>query len=304
MGRYLFTSAAKGRGGLYLLDSRTGETRAILEGSYRGFTRGPDGAWYVVSGSRTRETPRAVIHRVDPRTWESRVVAEHAVGDSHDLRWLDGGFYLVASVGNRVLRLDPECRLLEQMQIMEDDRDICHANCIGAWRGELYCSIFTLSPGERQEKRLTAAWHTEGKILRLDFHARRFTVVCEPLGQPHSLVFRPDGLYLVESFRSRVVRVDLDTGRLRVLGSYTGFVRGLAFGEGEAVVGVCLLDRKERQVLRPLPLWRQWLERKRPFTGIMVLDPRSWRVRRRLPLPKMEVYEIHALDGPGDGEVA
>jgi hypothetical protein len=295
MARYLVTSSARKVGGLFLLDSATGATRKLLEGSYRGLTRGPDGGYYVVSGSRSQQAPHAAIYRVDPGSGESELLAEHAIGDSHDLRWIDGHFYLVASLGNQIVRLDERCRMIDRMQIVEDDRDVCHVNCLSRMDGELYCSIFTLSPGERKDKRLTGAWHTEGKVLKLDYGAREFEIAYEPLGQPHSLVPGDGALYLVESFHSRVTRVDLARRQANVLRAYTGFVRGLEFGPGEALLGVSLLDRKDRRILKPLSPVGRLLERVQRFAGVLVVDPKTWRVRRRIPLPGTEVYEILCL---------
>src|SRR5262249_41104595 len=207
MAHYLYTSSSDDVGGLFLLDSATGESRRLLTGSYRGFTRGPDGCYYVVSGSRNRENDpnlvhRTEIYRVDPARWEAEQVAEHPIGDAHDLRWFDGHFYLVASVGNQIVRLDERFQPGDRMQIGEDERDVCHVNCLEEIDGQLYCSIFTLSPGERREKRLLGVWQNEGKILKLDYAARRFEVVHEPLAQPHSLVFRRGDLYVAESHKS------------------------------------------------------------------------------------------------------
>lgn len=300
MARYLFSSSSKAVGGVFLLDSGTGATRRILEGSSRGLTRGPDGGYYVVSGYRNPTEGSSTLHRIDPESWTAELVAEYPLGDCHDLKWIDGHFYLVASLGNQIVRLDRDGRVADRMQIVEDHRDICHVNCIAEAGGELYCTIFTLSPGERKEKRYTDAWFEEGKILKLDFARRTYDIFYEPLSQPHSLHGAQDALYLVESHRSCVSRVDLKTRRKRVAGEYTGFLRGMALGEGEAVLGASLMYRKDRKQRRPLSFLRQWYERLRPFSGLLVVDGKTWRVRRRVPVPRAEVYDVLALDGAAE----
>lgn len=301
MPRYLFTSSSDTVGGLFLLDSGTGEARRILQGSYRGLTEGPDGCYYVVSGSRNRQDDpnlvhRAVIYRVRSSSWDAEPVTELPVGDAHDLRWIDGHFYLVGSVCNEIIRLDAECRRVDRMQIVEEDRDVCHVNCLMAAGGELYCSIFTLSPGERREKRLTGAWQNEGKILKLDYPQQTFEIVYEPLGQPHSLVPHGGAIYLAESHKSCVTRVEPGARTGQVLQSYPGFVRGLCFGPGEAVLGVSAIMRKDRKRFKRVSLLQRVVERWRPFAGILILDPETWAVRKRISLPGCEPYEIHALD--------
>ncbi len=294
---YLVTSNAIGRGGIHLFDSECGELQQLLRGSFRGITRGPDDAWYVVSGNRNPQKDVSVIHRLDPHTWRSEPIAQLPVKDSHDLRWFDGAFYLVASVGNQILKLDAGCRLVETFRLAESEDDTCHVNCLAWIDGTLHCTVFTLTPGDREEKRGTGIWHTDGKLLRLDFAGRSSTVVHEALWQPHSLVPRPDGLYLVESHRSTITRIDLDDGSSQVMRQYSGFLRGLAFSADEVVLGVCVMYARDRHRLRPLPWFRQWGERLRPFAGLLVLDERL-RVRRRVPMPLAEVYDIVAVDEP------
>lgn len=295
MARYLFTNAARTGGGLYSLDTASGEMKRVLEGSFRGMTEGDDGCIYVVSGYRNPAEDVSILHRIEPGTWRAEILATHSVKDSHDLRWNGDGFFLVASVGNRILRLDRHGALVDSLQIIADDRDICHVNCLATFDDDLYCAVFTLSPGDRESKRLTGAWHTEGKILRLDWSAKSWEIVHEPLAQPHSLVTSDAGLVLVESHKARVVRLAPDFGAVRILGQYSGFLRGLSVGPDEALIGVSTMYDKDRRRLRPLP-WRHRLEeRYRPFSGLFSVDPKTWRVRKRFPLEGAQVYDIHRL---------
>jgi hypothetical protein len=295
MARYLFSSSSKAEGGVFLLDSGTGETRRVFSGPSRGLTAGPDG-YYVVSGYRNPTEGCSTIHRLEPEGWRAERVAEFPLGDCHDLRWIGGHFYLVASLGNQIVRLDERCREVDRIRIVPDERDICHVNCIAESDGALYCTIFTLSPGERSEKRYTDAWFHEGKILRLDWSRGAYDILYEPLAQPHSLQQFQGGLYLVESHTSSLVRVDPATRRKRVLGAYTGFLRGMAFGPGEAVLGASLMYRKDRKRRRPLSLLRQWQERLFPFAGLVVVNTKTWKTRRRVPVEKAEVYDVLCLE--------
>jgi hypothetical protein len=294
LARYLFTNAARTGGGLYLLDTADGAMTRVLEGSFRGLTEGADG-FYVVSGYRNPAEDVSIVHRIEPDTWRSEALATHPVKDSHDLRWNGDGFYLVASVGNRILRLDRQGALIDSLQIIDDERDICHVNCLTSFRGELYCAVFTLSPGDRESKRLTGAWHAEGKILRLDWPAKSWEIAYEPLAQPHSLVATSEELLLVESHKARVVSLDRSFGTARVLGQYSGFLRGLSCPDDEALIGVSTMYDKDRRRLRPLPLLHRLEERYRPFAGLLLVDPKTWRIRRRFPLEGAQVYDIHRL---------
>lgn len=294
MSHYVFTSNALAEGGVYTLNSDTGRVRRRLKGSFRGITEGPDGCLYVVSGSRNPRKDTSEIHRIQPTRWETEKIAVHPVKDSHDLKWIRGHFYLVASVGNQILKLDAEGNLVSRMQIVPDERDICHVNCLAEQDGHLYATVFTLSPGSRREKNQTGLWHTEGKLLRLDFEAGHYETLHEPLCQPHSLVPDGGGFYLVESHTSRVVRIGSDWREKRVVGQYTGFLRGLAFSGGERVLGTCVMYVRDRRRMRPLPWLLNWKERLFPFAGLYILNE-AWQVKRRVRLDGAEVYDVLPL---------
>jgi hypothetical protein len=182
------------------------------------------------------------------------------------------------------------------MQVVEDDRDTCHVNCLTQAGEAMYCSVFTLTPGDRKEKRLLGIWQNDGKVLRIDYPGRSFEIVGEPLAQPHSLLGRNGQIYLTESHSSQLTQVDPVSGDIRRLMGFYGFLRGLAFSPGEAVVGVSPILRKERRRFRRLPPLLSFLESLRPFSGVLVLDPETWKVRRRLREPGCEPYEILPID--------
>jgi hypothetical protein len=179
--------------------------------------------------------------------------------------------------------------------VVPDDRDIRHLNCLVALGEKRFCTVFTLSPGDRREKSRTGAWHTEGKLLCLDFRRKSYSVVYEPLCQPHSMVDREGRIYLVESHTSTLVSVDPSGATRERIAAYRGFLRGLAFGPGEVLLGACAMYARDRQRLRPLPPLKLWAERLFPFSGLLVLDAR-WRVRRRIPIRGAEVYDILLLE--------
>lgn len=293
MARLLITNTTRPKGGIFLLDTGSGELRQLYDQPTHGLTRAPDGFYCIENfGS---------IHHLDPKSWKVTKRAETGFEGCHDLRWIDGSFYMVASQGNWVARLDPELRILDRMQIVASDDDVCHANCLIARDGELLLSIFTLSPGRREEKRFTRPWKTEGKILRLDWERKRFDVYYEPLNQPHSLIWHDERLYFCESFTSDVSRLSPDRKRKERLCRLRGFVRGLAFAEGNAYVGIS-------RWLRHMSPWQRYLARRGLPCGVVELDTKRWKPRRQFPIPGQQVYELLVLEedleagqAPGDG---
>jgi hypothetical protein len=284
MPRLLVTNCTNppGPGGVYLLDTASGRVRRVHDLASRGLTLGPDGV-YVVGN-------KGAIHHINLDTWRVTQRADLQLDGSHDLKWIDGSFYLVASVGNLVVRLDENLREIDRMQIVEDEGDVCHANCLLGLNGEILLSIFTLSPGRRAEKRKTPAWRTEGKVLRLDWPRKRFDILYEPLSQPHSLVSHNGTLYCCESARAEVVTLDPQSGTKRVvMPRYAyGFARGLEFVGGSAFVGVSRF-RKKTTLLHKL---RSLLEVQ---CGVVEFDAKTWKPRRGFRLPGTDTYEILAL---------
>jgi hypothetical protein len=209
----------------------------------------------------------------------------------HDLRWIGDRFYLVASYGNQVVHLDPELNVRDRYQVVQHEGDVAHPNCLLEWNGQLLLSIFTLSPGTRMEKRSTPAWRHEGKILRLDWEAKKHEIIYEPLSQPHSVLEKDGWIYCCESWGHQVVRVDLKTGRKEVLKQLYGFVRGLALTGQANFVGM--------SKPRSIPWFDRIFRPGRMYCGVLELDPQTWEVRREFRLPGTQVYEVLEL-APGD----
>jgi hypothetical protein len=173
--------------------------------------------------------------------------------------------------------------------VVQDDGDICHANCLIEVDGSHLLTIFTLSPGLREEKRHGMAWRTEGKVLRLDWKRHTFDIAYEPLCQPHSMHLRDGLLYLCESFTGAVSAVSLEKQTKTELRRMHGFVRGLAFADGKAYVGI------SRVRTRRSP-WQKLISAFHMKCGIVEMDPTTWTPLRKFPMPGSEVYEVMALD--------
>ena len=285
MPRLLITNCSKDpdAGGVYLLDTTTGQTDRLHDQPSRGITRGPDG-FYVVGN-------KGAISHIDSSTWNVTPRVDTGLEGSHDLRWIDGSFYLVASRGNWIVRMDRDLEVLDTMQVVKDPGDVCHANCLISIAGELLLTIFTLSSGTRDEKRLTRHWRREGKVLHLDWEAKSYRVLYEPLAQPHSLVWHEEKLYCCESFESELALLDLERGTKHTLRRLHGFVRGLVFAGGKAYVGI-----SHSRIRRKVPLTQRLLGLFRLRCGVLEVDPKTWAPKRSFPLPGTEVYDMLVLD--------
>ncbi|MFN3650811.1 MAG: DUF4915 domain-containing protein [Armatimonadota bacterium] len=283
MPRILVTNHTRGsEAGVYLLETETGGLRRLYDRRVNGITRGRDGIYFI--------EPDGIICHLDPATWKVTQRCATPYQACHDLRAVGDEFYLVASTGNRVVRLDSSLNVLDELRVVQSDDDICHANCIEAANGHLLLSIFTLSPGRRQEKNTTPVWFREGKVLRLDWETKSFEIVYEPLCQPHSLVWHGEQLYCCESLTSEVSILDLKSKTKKLLRRMHGFARGIAFHGDSVFIGIS--QRKNNEG----PLLDRLLARFRIPCGVVELDARTWKPRRDFRIPGRQVYELLIVD--------
>src|SRR3569833_3072510 len=165
MAELLITIASKDQGGLYRFDTARNHLERLSDQPVRGVTRGPD-AYYFTGNT-------GAIFRFETQTGRVQQVARLPLTGCHDLRWCDGSYFLVATYGNQVLRLNEQFEVQDRLQIMESDEDLCHANCLAWVDGRMLLSIFTLSGGRREDKNKSTAWFTHGKELALDWDSKR-----------------------------------------------------------------------------------------------------------------------------------
>lgn len=285
MSRLLITNHSRNRhGGIYLLDPHTKRLRKLYGQPTRGLTRADDGQYYFVHEDGT-------VFRLEPESWQVTRVAQTGFHLCHDLRFIGDCFYLVASRGNHVVRLDRQGKVIDLMQIVEKDGDVCHANCITQADGELLLTIFTLSPGKRTKKTRSGSWQREGKVLRLDWRRKAFEVLHEPLAQPHNPVWHQGRLYLCESRASQVVVLSADWKTKETVSRLYGFVRGLQFVGDSLYVGVSKIDRNPTR-------WQQFKDLFRVSCGVMELDAQTGALKRKFRVPGIQVYDVLALDVP------
>ncbi len=270
-------------GGLFLLDTHETSWRRLLNVPIRGVTQGPDAFYCIENGG--------VIHRVAPGDWRAEIVAKTGLSLCHDLKWIDGRFYAVASHGNLVARLSPTFEVEATLRIVNEPKDICHPNCVAMINGEMMLAIFTLAPGSRESKRSTREgsefWRHDGKVLKLNWAAGGYEVALQPFSQPHTLTWHGGEFYLCESFKSRILRVDTADGTRQEVCRLTGYVRGLAFDGDRAYVGIS--HRRGGHGGSPI---RRWVSHRLSWCGVWEVSLPDWRPLRRLRCRGTQVYDL------------
>jgi uncharacterized protein (TIGR03032 family) len=134
----------------------------------------------------------------------------------------------------------------------------------------------------------------QGGVL-IDVEANR--IVTDSLSMPHSPRVREGAVWLLESGRGQLVKVDPATGAATDVAFCPGFARGMAIRNGFAVVAV--------SALRPdsfaLPRLRAELDRRKleDWSGILVIDLERGIVAEHMRYEAgfTELFDVAILDG-------
>lgn len=122
--------------------------------------------------------------------------------------------------------------------------------------------------------------------------------VCTGLSMPHSPRLHDGRLYVLNSGGGEFGRVDVAGGRFEPLAFCPGYLRGLAFLAGHAVVG--LSEPRENRTFAGLPLQERLAAAKvEPRCGLYVIDLRTGDIVHWLRIEGFvsELYDVIALPG-------
>src|SRR5687768_14214187 len=88
--------------------------------------------WALIGARHRSRAHRTRLIALTSETWEVEDRGELPYRGCHDLRWTGDAFYLAASFGNRLVRLDEKGRETGIYQLVETNEDVCHLNSIAA----------------------------------------------------------------------------------------------------------------------------------------------------------------------------
>ncbi len=124
------------------------------------------------------------------------------------------------------------------------------------------------------------------------------SIIAEGLAMPHSPRWHDGALWLLESGRGRLVRIDPDRGTVERLLFLPGYARGLAFHDGHAFIGLSL--PRSDDAFRGLPLEEELQRRRaRPRCGVLVVELARGVVVEWLTFEGIvrELYDVAVLPG-------
>jgi uncharacterized protein (TIGR03032 family) len=170
----------------------------------------------------------------------------------HDLAWGDGRLWLVNTLFNGLVTVDGDWSFIPQWQ----------PPFISGWAAGDRCHIngLALAPDGSGPAWVTALGETDvvygwrqhkasGGCL---IHVPSGQVILRGLAMPHSPRLYNDQLYLLESGRGTLVRVDPLTSQITTIATLRGFTRGLDCFAGYAFIGLSLI--RESAIFGGLPL--------------------------------------------------
>lgn len=167
-----------------------------------------------------------------------------------------------------------------------DDR--CHLNGLAMVDGKpAFVTAFATSDEP-------AGWRPTKATSGLIMEVPSGRIVTEGLSMPHSPRFYADNLWVLDSGRGTIARVDRSTGKAETFADLSGFTRGLDFHRNYAFIGLSRV--RESNVFGGLPLTDRLPEAER-FCGVQVLNLSTGKVEAsvRFETGVNEIFAVQVL---------
>lgn len=169
--------------------------------------------------------------------------------------------------------------------------DRCHLNGLAMDRGRPRFVTVAAMSDEKDGWRA----HRPGGGVVIDIASDE--VVVSDLTMPHSPRIHDGALWLLDSGRGQIVRVDIDSGKSDDIAFCPGFLRGLVFHNGYAVVTVSLArEGKFKELAIQTGLDERKMEAK---CGILIIDTRTGQTVHSILLGGQftEMFDVALLPG-------
>ena len=212
---------------------------------------------------------------------------------------------LAVQPGGRVIFVNTSYSCLAELDLMHSFRPIWKPPFISRLAPEDRCHLNGMALHEGNPRYVTAVcrsdivngWRdrrAEGGVL-IDLGDNR--ILSEKLSMPHSPRLWNGGLWVLNSGTGHLCRIDPANGALEQLAFLPGFLRGLAFHGGTAVVGLSLPRNKSFAGLELDDNLRK--KDADPWCGIQVIDLRNGDVLQWIRLEGFvrELFDVAVVPG-------
>ena len=207
--------------------------------------------------------------------------------DIHEMAWAGDELWFINTRFSCLCTLDSRYSFVPRWQppfiTAFDPRDRCHLNGLSLREGK---PRYVTALGVSDEPAGWRARKADGGIL-MDLDGDR--ILCERLSMPHSPRWYRNGLWVLESGKGALLRVDPDTGITVTVAELPGFTRGLDFFGDFAFIG--LSQVRETAVFSGLPLTQTQPVR---YSGVWVVNINTGQIVAFLRFEK-GVQEIFAV---------
>ena len=225
----------------------------------------------------------------------------HVTGDIavHEMAFARGELWMVATAFSCLATLDARHSFVPRWKppfvsaIGPGDR--CHLNGLAVVDDEVR---YVTALGTTDEPGAWRARKADGGVL-LDVPSGEAVVA--GLSMPHSPRWHDGELWVLESGKGELCRVDLDAGRTETVAELPGFTRGLAFVDRFAFVGLSQI--RESSSFGGLPITERLTERQ---SGVWMVDLDAGEVAAFLRFDDLvqEVFDVALLEGKRFPEIA
>ncbi len=218
----------------------------------------------------------------------------HFTGDiqGHEAVWVNHELWLVNTLFSCLCAVHerysfaPRWRPSFITQLAPEDR--CHLNGVALVDGQPRYVTLAAETDVRQ------GWRPSKGSGGCLIDVASGTLVVRGLCMPHSPRYSQNQLYVLESGKGRLARVDPGTGRTKTVAMLPGFTRGLAVSGALAFVGLSRIRSKSDMTGLPITAQRETLQ-----CGLAVVDLRSRQVIASLEIgaPVDEIFDVQVLPG-------
>ncbi|WP_120634996.1 TIGR03032 family protein [Ruegeria sp. EL01] len=213
-----------------------------------------------------------------------------AVTDDDQILFVNTRFNCVATVSDKH-SFEPIWKPSFISKIADEDR--CHLNGMALESGEL-AYVTAVSRSDTID-----GWRDRRSYGGVVIDARTDEIVCDGLSMPHSPRVHNGKLYVLDSGSGRLGEIVRESGfgkgRFEEIAFCPGFVRGLAFHDNFAIVG---LSKPRYERFEGLPLDEKLREAdSEPWCGVQIIDLQKKEVAAwfRIDGAVQELYDVAAL---------
>ncbi len=233
-----------------------------------------------------------------PGRYVKRLEAVTGNIDIHEMAWSSTDLWLINTRFSCLCTLDLQNNFVPRWQpwfiskLVPEDR--CHLNglCLVDDRPRYVTSL-----GQSDK---AGGWRENRAKGGLIMDIKENRIVASGLSMPHSPRWYRDQLWVLESGKGSLAKVDVATGQIQTVAELPGFTRGLDFVDKYAFIG--LSEVRETAVFGSIPITERAKER---ICGVWVVDITDGRIVAwlRFEGDVNEIFAVEALPGIAEPEL-